>query len=87
MGDTGFIKKKNSCKVVVLKFSSNLLSKFSDVNFHMNFFVYVSAAKCVAPPLLIIPGKRYNSNVIEGLYIEGNNLTTAPKVLSIIIYY
>ena len=64
MGDTGFIQNKNSCKVVVLKGSSNVLSKFSDVNFHMNFVVYVYAAKYVTPPLLIIPVKQFNSNVM-----------------------
>ena len=64
MGDTGFIQKQNSYKVVVSKGSRNVLSKFSDANFHMNFVVYVSAAKYVTTPLLIIPGKRFNSNVM-----------------------
>ena len=64
MGDTGFIQKQNSYKVVVSKGSSNVLSKFSDVNFHMNFIVYVSAAKYVTPSLLIIPVKRFNRNVM-----------------------
>ena len=57
MGDTGFIHKQNSYKVVVSKVSRNVLSKLSDANFHMNFVVYVSAAKYVTPPLLIIPVK------------------------------
>ena len=64
MGDTGFIQKQNSCKVVVLKGSSNVLSKFSDANLHMNFVVYVFADKYVTPPLLIIPIKRFNRNVM-----------------------
>ena len=62
MGDTGFIQKQNSCKIVVLKVYSNLLSKFYDANFHMNFVVYASAAKYVTPPLLIFPSKRFNRN-------------------------
>ena len=60
MGDTGFIQKQRSYKVVVLKGSINVLS----ANFHMNFVVYVSAAKYVTPPLLIIPVKRFNRNVM-----------------------
>ena len=64
MGDTGFIQNQNSCKVVLLKGSSNVLSKFSDTYFHMNFVVYISAAKYVTPPLLLIPVKRFNSNVM-----------------------
>ena len=64
MGDTGFIQKQKSYKVVVLKGSRNVLSKFSDANFHMNFVVYVSADKYVTPPLLIIPVKRFNRNVM-----------------------
>ena len=79
MGDTSFIQKQNSRKVVLFKGSSNVLSKFSDADFHMNFFVYVSADKYVTPPLLIIPGKRFNINVIKGCNIEGYNITTAPK--------
>ena len=64
MGDTGLIQKQNSYKVVVSKGSSNVLSKFSDANFHMNFIVYFSAAKYVTPTLLIIPVKRFNRNVM-----------------------
>ena len=64
MVDTGFIQKQNSCKVVLLKGSRNVLSEFPDANFHMNFVVYVSAAKYVTTPLLIIPVKRFNSNVM-----------------------
>ena len=45
----------------------------------MKFVVYVSTAKYVTPPLLIIPVKRFNRNVIEGCNIEGYNITTAPK--------
>ena len=41
--------------------------------------VYVSADKSVAPPLLIISGKRLNRDVIEGCDIQGANITTAPK--------
>ena len=79
MGDTGFIQKQNSRKLVVLKVSRNVLSKFSDANFHMNFAVYVSAAKYVTPPLSIIPGKQFNRNIIECCNIEGYNITTSPK--------
>ena len=64
MGDTGFIQKQNSCKVVVFKGSRNVLSNIFYANFHMNFVVYISAAKYVTPPLLIIPVKRFNSNVM-----------------------
>ena len=64
MGDTGFIQKQKYYKVVVLKGSRNVLSKFSDANFHMNFVVYVSADKYVIPPLLIIPGKLFSTNVM-----------------------
>ena len=64
MGDTGFIQKQNYCKVFLLKGSSNVLSKFSNADLHMNFVVYVSADKYVTPPLLIIPVKRFNRNVM-----------------------
>ena len=71
MDDTSFIQMQKYRKVVLSKDSSNVLSKFSDANFHMNFFVYVFAAKYVTPPLLIIPGKRCNRNFLEGWDIEG----------------
>ena len=47
----------------------------------MTFVVCVSAAKSAVPPLLILPGKRLNRDVIEGCNIEGANITTAPKGL------
>ena len=71
MDDTSFIQKQKYRKVVLSKDSCNVLSKFSGVHFHMNFFVYVFAAKYVTPPLLIIPGKRCNRNFLEGWDIEG----------------
>ena len=79
MDETGFIQKQNSHKVVVSKGSSNVWSKCADANFHMTFVVCVSAAKCVAPPLLILPGKRLNRYVLKGCDIEGTKITTAPK--------
>ena len=66
MAETGFIHKKNSCKVVVLKGSINVWSKCADANFDTKCFVCVSAAKPVAPQLLILPGKRLDRYVIEG---------------------
>ena len=56
-------------------------SKCADTNFHMTFGVCVSAVKYIALPLLILPGKRLNMNVIEGCNIEGDDITTAPKGL------
>ena len=64
MYDTGLIQNQKSCKVVVSKGSSNVWSKCVDANFHMIFVLYVSAAKYVLPSLLIIPGKRFNRDVI-----------------------
>ena len=54
-------------------------SNCADANFHMTFVVYVSAAKYDALPLLIMPGKWFNRDVIEGWDIEGSNITTTPK--------
>ena len=54
-------------------------SKCADKYFHMNFVVCVSAAKSVAPPLLILPGKRLNKYVIGGCNIEGDNIKTSLK--------
>ena len=54
-------------------------SKCADVNFHMTFSVCVSADKYVAPPLLILPGKRLNRDFFKGCNIEGANITTAPN--------
>ena len=79
MDETDFIQKQNSHKVVLSKDSSNVWSKCADVNFYMTFVVCVSTAKYVAPPLLILPGKRLNRDVTEGCDIEGANITTAPK--------
>ena len=45
----------------------------------MTFVVCVSAAKYVVTPLLILPGKPLNGDVIKGCNIEGDNITTAPK--------
>ena len=78
MDKTGFIQKQNSCTIVVSKDSSNVCSKCADANFHTTFAVCVSAAKSVTAPLLILPGKRLNRDVIEGFDIEGANITTAP---------
>ena len=58
MDKTAFIQKQNTRTVVVSKGSSNVWSKCADVNFCMTFVVCVSAAKSVAPPLLILPGER-----------------------------
>ena len=77
--ETGFIQKKHYCKVVVSKCSSNVWSKCSDANFHMTFIMCVYDAKYVAQPLLILPGKWLNRDVIEGCDIEGYRVTTAPK--------
>ena len=41
-------------------------SKCADANFHMNFVLCVPADKYVAPPVLIIPGKKLNRDVPEG---------------------
>ena len=54
-------------------------SKCADANFHITFFVCVSAAKYFAPTLLILPGKWFNRDILEGCDIEGYNITTAPK--------
>ena len=87
MDETGFVQKQNSCKVVVSKGSQNVLPKCADVSFHMIFVICVSADKYVAPPLLILLVKRLNRDVIEGCNIEGDNITVAPKGLSILIYF
>ena len=81
MGETGFIHKKNSYKVVVLEVSRKVWSKCADANFHITFVVCVSPDKYVAPPLLILPVKRFNRDVLKGFDIEGANITTARKVL------
>ena len=79
MDDTVLIQKQNSRKVVVSKGSRNLCSKCCDAIFHTTFVVCVSAAKYVAPPLFILPGKRLNGSVTEGCNIEGDKIITAPK--------
>ena len=45
----------------------------------MTFVVCVSTAKYVAPPLLILPAKLLNMDVIEVCDIGGTNITTAPN--------
>ena len=79
MDDTSFIQKQNPRKVVVSKRFSNVWSKCSDVNFHINFVVCISLDKYVVPSLFIIPGRRLYGDVIEGYYIEGANITTPPR--------
>ena len=64
MYDTGFIHKKKSRKAVVSKGSRKPWLKCARANFHTTFVICVSAAKYVAPPLLIIPEKRLNRGVI-----------------------
>ena len=54
-------------------------SKCADANFHMTFSVWIYAAKSVAPPLLIVPGKQLNRGFLEGFDIEGANITTEPR--------
>ena len=41
-------------------------SNFDDKFFHATFVVCDSDAKYIAPPLLILPEKRLNRNIIEG---------------------
>ena len=79
MDYTGFIQNQNLRKVVVSKGSINVWSKCAGANLHMTYVICVSAAKSVAPPLLVISGKRSNRDVLEGFNIEGVNITTAPK--------
>ena len=79
MDENGFIQKQNSHKVVLSKGSSNVRSKCADPNFHITFFVCVSAAKSVTLSLLILPRKRLNRDVLKGCDIEGANIITAPK--------
>ena len=79
MYETGFIQKQNLCMLVLSKGSSNVWSKCADTNFYTTFVVCVSAAKSVASPLLILPGKRLNRGVIGGCSIEDANTTTVPK--------
>ena len=79
MDKAGFIQKKNSHKVVVSKGYRNVWSKCADANFHMTFAVCVSTDKYVAPPLLIIPGKRSNKDVFKDCDIKGAKITTAPR--------
>ena len=79
MYDTGFIQKQNSRKLFVSKGSIIVWSKCADANFHMTFVICVSADKSVVPKLLFLPGKRSNRDVLEGCYIEGAEITTAPK--------
>ena len=55
-------------------------SNFADAHFHTTFVICVSTAKYVAPPLLILPGKRLNRDVIEGCDIGGARITTSKKV-------
>ena len=64
MYEAGFIQKQNPRKLVVSKVSSNVWSKCADAIFHMTCVICVSAAKYVAPPLLIILGMRLNRYVI-----------------------
>ena len=64
MDETWFMQKHNSRKVAVSKGSRNVWSKYADTNFHMTFAVCVSTDKYVAPPLSIIPGKRFNRDVL-----------------------
>ena len=87
MDNTGYVQKPNSGKVVVSKGYRNVWSNFADAHFHTTFVVCVSTAKYVAPPLLILPGKRLNGYVLAGCGIEDDNITTAPKVLSILLYF
>ena len=54
-------------------------SKCADANFRMTFVVCVSIAKYVAQPLLILPEKRLNIDVIGGCDVEGANIKTVPK--------
>ena len=81
MDETGFIQKQNSRKLFVSKGSSILWSKCADANFDMTFVICVSAAKYVAPPLLIILGMRLNRYVIGDCDIQGDTITTEPKGL------
>ena len=66
MDETSFIQKQNSHKVLVLIGYSNVWSKFVHADFYMTFVVCVSTDKYVAPPLFIIPGNRFNRDVLKG---------------------
>ena len=87
MNTTGFIQNQNPHKVVISKRSRNVWSKHADVNIHTTFSVCVYVDKYGTPPLLVLPEKRLNRDVIEGWDIEGANITTATKGLSILLYF
>ena len=57
-----------------------MMSNYAGTNFHMTFAVCFFSAKYGAPPLLILPGKRFNRDFLEGCNIQGSNITTAPMV-------
>ena len=54
-------------------------SNSSDVNLHTTFVVCVYADETIAPPLLIVPVKQWNGDVMESCNIEGAHVTTSPK--------
>ena len=86
MDDTGFINKKNSCGVVVLKGSSYVLSNFSDVYFYMTFVVRVYASKYVAPPPLIIPANDLIGMLSKVSILRVLTLQQHHNVLPVLLY-
>ena len=62
-----------------MKGSINVWSKYVEANFHIRFFVYVSAAGTVDPPLFIVPRKHLNIDVMEECDTDGSCVTTSQK--------
>ena len=61
------------------KSSINVWSNCNDKDFHMNFVICVYPAISVVLPLLILPGKRLNRDIIGGCNIKGAKITTPLK--------
>ena len=79
MDETAFATKGVSRKVVALKGSRNVWTKTVNTSFHVTFVACISATGFALPPLIIVPGKRLNRDVMNASTVEGACITTAPK--------
>ena len=71
MDETSFLSRTKNTKVVALKGSENVWSKSISASFHLSVVACGSASGHVIPPLFILPGQRFPSNLIDCCYVAG----------------
>ena len=80
MDNTVFAQKQKYSKIFASKGSINMWSNYAEGNFHINFVTCPSTVGTVTLPILFVPGKCLNRNILEDCDIDDARVTTALGV-------